>query len=76
MTFYIINENQSISAMEAIKQSQKMMYGHKWRYVRLSCRFFGWFILSILTCGIGFFWLNPYIGVSRAEFYKDLKINS
>lgn len=28
---------------------------------------------SILTCGIGFLWLMPYMQVSQAHFYDDLR---
>jgi uncharacterized membrane protein len=38
-------------------------------------RFVGWFLLCILTFGIGFLWLSPYIQVSYAKFYEDLKTN-
>ena len=72
-TFYIIAENDSIDAMTAIDRSKQMMYGHKWKYFCLCWRFFGWFILSCLTCGIGFLWLIPYAMVSFARFYDDIK---
>jgi len=38
-------------------------------------RFFGWFLLCILTLGIGFLWLYPYMQVSFAKFYEDIKDN-
>lgn len=72
-TFYIMAEKKNIKAGEAIRKSKKMMYGHKWQLFCLGWRFFGWFILSILTFGIGFLWLIPYVQVSLANFYRDLK---
>ena len=74
MTFYIIADNPSISGYEAIKKSQKMIYGYKYKYFCLLCRFIGWVLLSILTFGIGFLWLIPYIRVSSAKFYEELKL--
>jgi uncharacterized membrane protein len=39
----------------------------------LSLSFIGWALLCILTLGIGFLWLIPYINVSVAKFYQDIK---
>jgi uncharacterized membrane protein len=49
------------------------MDGNKWKYFCLCCRFIGWALLCILTLGIGFLWLFPYIYVSMAKFYDDVK---
>jgi len=76
MTFYIIADDSSIGAMEAIDKSKKMMDGYKWKYFCLGLRFFGWACLCILTLGIGFLWLMPYMQVSMAKFYDDVKANS
>ena len=76
MTFYIIADDDSIGAMEAIDKSKKMMNGYKWKYFCLGLRFIGWAILCILTLGIGFLWLFPYAQVSMAKFYDDVKQNS
>lgn len=73
MTLYIIADDNSIGAMEAINKSKKMMDGYKWKYFCLGLRFLGWALLCILTLGIGFFWLIPYMQVSMAKFYDDIK---
>lgn len=76
MTFYILADDNSIKAMEAIDKSKKMMDGYKWKYFCLGLRFLGWALLCILTLGIGFLWLMPYMQVSMAQFYDDVKANS
>jgi uncharacterized membrane protein len=73
MTFYILAEDSSIGAMEAIDKSKKMMDGYKMKYFLLSLRFIGWALLCVLTAGIGFLWLMPYMQVSFAKFYDDIK---
>jgi len=73
MTFYILADDNSIGAMEAIDKSKKMMDGYKWKYFCLGLRFFGWVLLCILSLGIGFLWLMPYIHVTSAKFYDDIK---
>ena len=75
MTFYIIADDDSIGAMDAIDKSKKMMYGYKWKYFCLGLRIFGLALLCILTLGIGFLWLFPYANVSIAKFYDDIKEN-
>lgn len=73
MAFYILADDKSIGAMEAIDRSKRMMYGSRWKLFYLSCRFIGWGLLCILTLGIGFLWLIPYTQISIAKFYDDLK---
>jgi uncharacterized membrane protein len=73
MTFYILADDPSISPMDAIDKSKAMMKGKKWKYFLLNLRFLGWALLCLLTFGIGFLWLIPYIQVSIAKFYDDIK---
>jgi uncharacterized membrane protein len=73
--FYILAEDNSIGAMDALKKSKKMMYGYKWKYFCLGLRFIGWSLLCILTLGIGLLWLMPYMQVSYANFHDDIKDN-
>jgi uncharacterized membrane protein len=75
MTFYILADDDTISASDALKKSKQMMEGYKWKYFCLGLRFIGWALLCILTLGIGFLWLMPYMHVSMAKFYDDLKEN-
>jgi len=72
-TFFILADKKGTKGVDALDESKAMMYGFRWKFFCLGMRFFGWFILSILTFGIGFLWLIPYAQVSLANFYKDLK---
>jgi uncharacterized membrane protein len=76
MAFYILADDPKVGPMEAIDKSKKMMYGYKWKLFCLYCRFIGWALLCILTLGIGFLWLGPYVMVSSAKFYDDIKQGS
>ena len=58
---------------EAIDHSRAMMKGHKFDLFYLYLSFIGWFFLSFLTLGIGFFWLIPYMYTAQAAFYEDVK---
>ncbi len=76
MTYFIIADNNSITALEAITKSKEMMRGNKWKFFCLGLRFLGWSLLCIVTLGIGLLWLTPYMSVSSAQFYDDLKENN
>ena len=76
LAFYIMHDDPNIGAMEAIDKSKKMMYGYKWKFFCLHLRFIGWCLLGILSLGIGFLWIMPYISISCAKFYDDVKANS
>ncbi len=72
MAFYIIADNPELDAQNAINKSKQIMNGNKYRYFCFLCRFIGWFLLSIMTLGIGFIWLIPYFMVSNSKFYETL----
>lgn len=75
-TFFILADDKSISAVDAVKKSWAMMDGHKWKYFWLSLRFIGWGILCVFTLFIGVLWLLPYMFVSFANFHNDLLENA
>jgi uncharacterized membrane protein len=73
MTPYILLDKPELSATEAITESRNMMNGHKMELFLLDLSFIGWILLSMLTCGILFFYVAPYMQAARAEFYRTLK---
>ena len=75
MAFFIMNDNPEIKPLEAIKRSQIMMRGYKGKLFMLCLSFIGWGLLGLLTLGIGYLWLTPYIGLSISNFYENLKQN-
>lgn len=74
-TFFILADNKDMDAMDVLDKSKEMMYGYKWKYFCLCLRFFGWMLLCILTLGIGFLWLTPYMYISFTHFYEEIKAN-
>ncbi len=73
MTSYILKDNPDLKYDGAINESMRMMQGHKMEMFLLDLSFIGWYILCILTFGIGFLFLIPYWYTARAHFYEDLK---
>ncbi len=73
MTFFILADDPNISVGDALDKSHQMMKGHRWKLLGLYLSFIGWFFLSLLTLGIGFLWLAPWVKISVAHFYEDIK---
>ena len=73
MTPYILKDNPEMKNNAAIEESMRMMDGHKLELFLLDLSFIGWALLSLLTCGVGFLWLTPYMNMARVNFYEDLK---
>jgi uncharacterized membrane protein len=72
-TFFILVENPQMESLDALRKSKTIMKGNRWKLFFLFWRFFGWCLLGILTLGIGFLWIMPYMQTSLARFYDDLK---
>lgn len=74
MVPYIMAENPTIGANEAITLSRNMMKGHKWEYFVADLSFIGWGILNLLTLGLsGIFYSNPYKAMFYGEFYTNVR---
>ena len=72
MTPYIMNDRPDLDASDCIHESRVMMKGYKWKLFCLDLSFIGWALLCILTLGIGFLLLAPYVDASKAAFYESL----
>ena len=73
LTPYIIMDEPELTARQAITRSCEIMQGRRWKLFCLYLSFIGWGILCLLTFGIGFLWLVPYMNASIAAFYEDAR---
>jgi len=73
MAMYILAENPEIGALEAINRSKAMMDGHKMELFVLELSFIGWHLLGMVTLGIAYVWVIPYISATTANFYNSIK---
>ena len=71
--FYLLSDNEDMTAAEAQKKSIEMMRGHKWEYFVLNLSFIGWAILALFTFGLLYIWLMPYMEATLANYYLKLK---
>lgn len=72
MAGYLVVDT-DLEAMEVIKKSRAMMNGYKWNYFVFGLSFIGWILLIPFTLGILIIWLIPYMIVSMALYYENLK---
>ena len=73
MAPYIAVEHPELSASETIAMSRKMTSGHVFDLFLLGLSFVGWILLAMLTLGIGYYWVMPYMYTTYAAYYGDLK---
>ncbi|MDR0725426.1 MAG: DUF975 family protein [Prevotellaceae bacterium] len=73
MTPYLLYENPALGADTLICKSMNMMKGNKMKLFLLDLSFIGWGLLCVLSLGIGFLWLIPYVQSARSAFYEDLR---
>ncbi len=72
LTPYLIVDNPNLSNNEAISKSKELMDGHKMDLFMLHLSFVLWYVLGIITCGLGFIYVIPYINLSQAAFYSEI----
>ena len=70
--YFIKLDNPDMKEMDVLKKSKELMNGHKMDYFVLCLSFIGWILLGVLTLGILYFWLIPYMSVTQANFYNEL----
>lgn len=75
LVFYVRVDNPDMGIIQILKTSRKILHGRKIDFFVLQFTFIGWVILSVITFGIGFLWLVPYIEASTAAFYDAAKDN-
>ena len=70
---YLLAENPYMTYQRALELSRQMTDGEKFNIFILELSFFGWLFLGALACGIGVFFVNPYIEATFAELYAALR---
>lgn len=72
MVYYVMNDRPELSPMEALRESHRLMKGHRWQLFCLMLSFIGWAILGALCFGIGSLWATAYLETATAVFYDEL----
>lgn len=72
LTYYIMNDNPELTFMEAIERSKQLMDGNKMALFQLQLSFLGWFIIGLMTFGIGLIPLGAYYNGAKTAFYEEV----
>lgn len=72
LTYYILSDNRGLEVMDSVNKSVELMKGNKIRLFLLYLSFIGWYVLGVISFGIGFIWILPYVEATIAEFYNSL----
>lgn len=76
MVPFIVKDNPELGPMDVLKRSYQMMQGSKWQSFLLDLSFIGWYLVGIVTFGLGMiFWTSPYTMSANAALYEELKGN-
>ena len=67
--FYVDHPGRPAAAL--MRSSREFMHGKKLPLFKLILSFAGYFLLGLLTLGVGFLWITPYVNMSEAIFYLE-----
>ena len=74
MALYLIIEHPEMSVLECIRESSRMMKGHKAELFVMDLSFIGWYLLMGLPY-VGYaaqIWVMPYYQITNALYYRYL----
>lgn len=69
---FLYIDHQDYSVSECLSKSRGLMTGQVMDYFKLHLSLIGYFLLSIISLGIGLIWVLPYLNTVRANFYMNL----
>lgn len=72
LSFYLMLDFPQNSGRETLSLCWRMMKGHRKRLFQLDLGFLPLMLLCILSFGIGFLWLEPFMQMTYACFFLDL----
>ena len=72
LCMFLLADYDDLSAMQALKESRKLMTGNKWRYFVLQLSFMGLLLLGVLSCYLGLLWILPYMTMTQTNFYRNI----
>jgi uncharacterized membrane protein len=73
MVPYIAADNPELPSSRVFEISKQTMKGEKWNLFVLQLSFILWHMGCLITCGLGYLFLTPYLEATYAELYACLK---
>ncbi|WDF82525.1 DUF975 family protein [Lacticaseibacillus pabuli] len=63
-----------VDLFKVLADAYRITRGHKFDLFVLGLSFFWWDLLGVITAGIGFIWIYPYIQLTTAAYYEQLRL--
>tara|TARA_B110000438_G_C15811296_1_gene649774 strand:- start:685 stop:1293 length:609 start_codon:yes stop_codon:yes gene_type:complete len=73
MAYFVMIDKPELGVVDTLKESWKIMKGNKTKLFGLSLRFIPWAILGFLCFVIGIIFVLPWMQLSYASFYEEIK---
>ena len=73
MAPFVLADDPTLTARQALDISKKITQGHKLDLFLLSLSFIGWSLLVTFTFGLAAIWVVPYLCATYANCYQTLK---
>ncbi len=72
-TTYVLCEHPGMTPTQCVAASKAMMRGRKWELFVLYLSFIPWILLVMVTFGIAWIYVGPYMSVTVTNFYHRIK---
>ena len=74
LVFHVKKDHPEYAWRDCLDESESLMTGNRWRYLKLCLSFFGWTLVGTLAfAGVGELWAVAYQQTSIAVFYEQVK---
>jgi len=74
MVWFVLVDEPDLTARQALARSKALTKGHLGDLFTLAASFLGWVLFGIVTLGIGFLYVVPYIQTTWALVYEGLRV--
>ncbi len=71
LVFFLLVDDPQMGALEAFRESARLMDGRKGRLFYIGLSFIGMYLLGVCSCGLGMLWVTPYTEQTLVSFYLD-----
>lgn len=72
LVYFFLVDNESIGVIDAFRLSFTHMKGNRGRLLYIYLSFIGMALLCLLSFGIGYLWVGPYITQTNTAFYRNI----
>lgn len=72
LLYYLLIEHPDGELRDMFRTSRCLMHGNKGRLLYITFSFAGMYFLCLLSLGIGFLWIVPYMTQTKTVFYRNI----